>query len=260
MSNELLQNYLSHEFIESKYDVKKKEKPDNIKDALKSEKTILLDPGEPLKAEDFGSTYIKNNTLFEDKDFTFIFESIIPATNIKIETNSKNKSKEYEHKIIITNPITDQLHKYKYESKSDTIDDYTVDFITFKEKTNKHNKFCFPIITIDNKIYYITTIDIYIYFTKFIKIKSNVLWKIIFNVKKKDEFESYYLVEDNKDKIIYMEELKITFSLRYSIENKVLKYKLSIPKDSHIQLYLDHSGKINNSGSTDIISIVFNEK
>jgi hypothetical protein len=41
MSNELLQNYLSHEIIESKYNVKKKEKPDNIKDALKSEQTIV---------------------------------------------------------------------------------------------------------------------------------------------------------------------------------------------------------------------------
>ena len=41
MSNELLQNYLSHEIIEGKYNVKKKEKPDNIKDALKSEQTIV---------------------------------------------------------------------------------------------------------------------------------------------------------------------------------------------------------------------------
>lgn len=41
MSKELLQNYLSHEFIESKYNVKKKDIPLNIKDALNSDITIV---------------------------------------------------------------------------------------------------------------------------------------------------------------------------------------------------------------------------
>ena len=41
MSKELLQNYLSHEFIEGKYDIKKKDIPVNIKDALNSDKTIV---------------------------------------------------------------------------------------------------------------------------------------------------------------------------------------------------------------------------
>ena len=41
MSKEFLQNYLSHEFIEGKYDIKKKDIPVNIKDALNSDKTIV---------------------------------------------------------------------------------------------------------------------------------------------------------------------------------------------------------------------------
>jgi hypothetical protein len=41
MSKELLQNYLSHEFIEGKYNIKKKDIPVNIKDALSSDKTIV---------------------------------------------------------------------------------------------------------------------------------------------------------------------------------------------------------------------------
>ena len=41
MSKELLQNFLSHEIIEGKYNIEKKEIPVNIKDALSSDKTIV---------------------------------------------------------------------------------------------------------------------------------------------------------------------------------------------------------------------------
>ena len=41
MSKELLQNYLDHELIENKYEIKNKDLPENLKDALNSDKTIV---------------------------------------------------------------------------------------------------------------------------------------------------------------------------------------------------------------------------
>jgi hypothetical protein len=41
MSNELLNSFLDHEMIQSKYDILKKDLPDNLKDALKSDKFIV---------------------------------------------------------------------------------------------------------------------------------------------------------------------------------------------------------------------------
>lgn len=41
MSNELLNSFLDHELLQDKYKISKKDLPDNLKDALKSDKAIV---------------------------------------------------------------------------------------------------------------------------------------------------------------------------------------------------------------------------
>ena len=41
MSNELLNSFLDHELLQDKYKVQKKDLPNNLKDALKSENSVV---------------------------------------------------------------------------------------------------------------------------------------------------------------------------------------------------------------------------
>lgn len=41
MSNELLNSFLDHELLQDKYKIQKKDLPDNLKDALKSDNAVV---------------------------------------------------------------------------------------------------------------------------------------------------------------------------------------------------------------------------